>query len=829
MSARSSWRCLTAWFLLLACTPPLLPRADAGELAPEVLERAKAATVLIKTRGFEGERQGSGFFVAKEVVVTNAHVLGMLRPGSPGPTTIVVVLHSGVASKEQRLAARVLGVDRSSDLAFLRVQGARSPAVLSIDPGLKLLETMPVYVFGFPFGTALAEHGNPAVTVQAASVSSVRMDPDQQPREVQIDSNLNPGNSGGPILDAQGRVVGVAVAAIRGTTISFGIPFNYLKNDLAGRALDISSQRVQRSGRTFTIELSLAVLDPLGQLRKVGVRTWAQDRALRTPAPTAQRRATDLVWDARLGRFRGEVVQVVPEGQALWVEAVVVDAEGHARATQASGWFQLEQRAEVTPGARPTTPAPTPAPTPGPASGADAAAPPTARPGSLASVRSTRPRDAMGREYDLVESRIETVTLAGGRLLDLVASPDGAELYACHEGRAEVVVYDPLRLERRAAIPMPRSPTALVCDEEHLVVACPESRAVLVLDRKLRKPLQAMRLPAERGLVLTGVASGGSDHSYLSLWEVPNRYQTVVFAFDARRGARELCTLGSSYVDVDLLSATRLLAWQKDSQLHVFDLRPAPTALPPRASLRLATDCEVDRCRGRALVTHDGLHVAVPGVTHAGAYCSYLAGPELEGAFMKLPGFVIAEVPRDHLLVSWGPAPRSAGAEKTEVYYVGRYSGQVVRRVRVEEDSLVWTRRAAGGPRTCYVPGVERLLYFDPAESRPSVQRIVCGPVQNALLPGPVRVAPVAPPRRAAPGQALRFTPRLEGVPPGAAVAFEMPAGPPGATLDARTGTWCWRPSPLDLGRWAVQISAEVAGTRFAVAKWVLEVEPERP
>ncbi len=70
--------------------------------------------------------------------------------------------------------------------------------------------------FGFPFGKALSTtKGNPAVTVGKASVSSLRTGPDGGLAYVQIDGNLNPGNSGGPVVDAKGRLVGVAVATIK--------------------------------------------------------------------------------------------------------------------------------------------------------------------------------------------------------------------------------------------------------------------------------------------------------------------------------------------------------------------------------------------------------------------------------------------------------------------------------------------------------------------------------------------------------------------------------------------------------------------------------------
>ena len=75
--------------------------------------------------------------------------------------------------------------------------------------------TAPVTAFGFPFGhlTAVAAAA-PDITVIRSRVTSLRMEAGKL-RFVQFDGQLNPGNSGGPVLDDEARVVGVAVATIR--------------------------------------------------------------------------------------------------------------------------------------------------------------------------------------------------------------------------------------------------------------------------------------------------------------------------------------------------------------------------------------------------------------------------------------------------------------------------------------------------------------------------------------------------------------------------------------------------------------------------------------
>src|SRR5207249_2275138 len=97
------------------------PRNEDG-LAADVLERTKKATVFIRVKERSGRQaSGSGFFAAgNDLVLTNAHVVGMLEPDAPPPASIDVVLDNGLRS-ERTFPGSVVTVDRDSDLAVLRV------------------------------------------------------------------------------------------------------------------------------------------------------------------------------------------------------------------------------------------------------------------------------------------------------------------------------------------------------------------------------------------------------------------------------------------------------------------------------------------------------------------------------------------------------------------------------------------------------------------------------------------------------------------------------------------------------------------------------------
>jgi serine protease Do len=79
------------------------------------------------------------------------------------------------------------------------------PEPLQITPNARAHETQTVHIVGFPFGKGFAtNHETPVVTISRGTVSSQRMDVNDQTRVMQIDGDLNPGNSGGPIVDETG-------------------------------------------------------------------------------------------------------------------------------------------------------------------------------------------------------------------------------------------------------------------------------------------------------------------------------------------------------------------------------------------------------------------------------------------------------------------------------------------------------------------------------------------------------------------------------------------------------------------------------------------------
>ncbi len=202
------------------------PGQAPAEMAGDVVRKVKQSTAYLRVRQPDGGlAEGSGFFALERgLVITNAHVVGMLRPGRP-PRGVDVVVHSGEAG-EAKLTGTVLGVDRDNDLAVLRVAGdtSRLPAPLPVDTAERLVELQNLYIFGFPFGTQLGKD----ITVSASSVGALRRERGVL-KQVQVNGGMHPGNSGGPVTDARGVVVGVSVAGISGTQINFAVPADFIR------------------------------------------------------------------------------------------------------------------------------------------------------------------------------------------------------------------------------------------------------------------------------------------------------------------------------------------------------------------------------------------------------------------------------------------------------------------------------------------------------------------------------------------------------------------------------------------------------------------------
>jgi len=202
-----------------------------GDLTPAQIASGKRATALVQVGVAKtpAARTGTAFCIdAAGWFVTCAHVTTRAGDGK-----VRLLLNTG-EKDEKSYEARVVRKDAAKDLALLKVEEAGPFVPLALGKADGLVETTRVTAFGYPFGKnlALAEGEDPAISVSTGAITSLRKK-EGKLEVLQLDASLNPGNSGGPILDPEGRVIGIANAGIRGAALNFAVPVNLLQDFLS--------------------------------------------------------------------------------------------------------------------------------------------------------------------------------------------------------------------------------------------------------------------------------------------------------------------------------------------------------------------------------------------------------------------------------------------------------------------------------------------------------------------------------------------------------------------------------------------------------------------
>lgn len=211
----------------LMCVLAWANTASAQRAADDIVESGRAATAMVDV---DGRVFGSAFCIDRRgVFVTNAHVVRDVRD----PKVVKVVVHPGLKD-EQVLEAEAILSKAGVDLAMIVVTPKRPLTPLKLGRTQKLRETDGVTAFGFPFGDAFAvqDARYPTVSVTTGKVTALRKTQDDKMVAIQVDASLNPGNSGGPLLDARGLVIGVAVASVPGAALNLALPVEMVE-DLA--------------------------------------------------------------------------------------------------------------------------------------------------------------------------------------------------------------------------------------------------------------------------------------------------------------------------------------------------------------------------------------------------------------------------------------------------------------------------------------------------------------------------------------------------------------------------------------------------------------------
>lgn len=173
--------------------PPPLPRQGAGAELPRDKPPPLAPGERAARRAVSS---GTGFVVAASRIMTNHHVID-------GCAEVAARLPNG-----QEIPTRVLASDATRDLALLSTEADAGP-ILPFRGAGSYRRGEGVVTYGFPLAGLLSS--GPTLTTGEISALAGLAD---NPRHLQISAPMQPGNSGGPLLDMRGQVVGVVVSKL---------------------------------------------------------------------------------------------------------------------------------------------------------------------------------------------------------------------------------------------------------------------------------------------------------------------------------------------------------------------------------------------------------------------------------------------------------------------------------------------------------------------------------------------------------------------------------------------------------------------------------------
>ena len=274
--------------------------------AQEVYQKVSPAVVTISAKGTEYkgffaqdvEGIGSGFIINEDgYILTNYHVVELAISNNTKDVTVIL-------STGEEIAAKVVNYDQNRDIAMVKlVDGTKVPAVVELGDSDGLYVGQEVVAIGTPLGKNFAQ------TLTKGIVSGVNRNLTTEGGNtgdyIQTDTAINSGNSGGPLINTKGEVIGINTAKLSGqseTTIEgmgFAIPINDAKDRIESLSKPILNLGI-------TVREVNSELAKQNNLPKEGL--WVVGVTENSPAAKAGIQPSDLIV-----KFDGKEVKTFDE------------------------------------------------------------------------------------------------------------------------------------------------------------------------------------------------------------------------------------------------------------------------------------------------------------------------------------------------------------------------------------------------------------------------------------------------------------------------------------------------------------------------------------
>jgi len=231
--------------LIKKVSPSVVQILVTGYVPLEDSDRGNAGVVIGRQRAI-----GSGFVIdSSGYIITNAHVVR-------GAQRVQVVLpaanadgslEAALSSRTNNVPARIIGVTSEIDLALLKIEGGKLPA-LPIALYRNLRQGEAVFAFGSPQGL------RNTLTHGVVSAVARQTDPDSPMVYIQTDAPINPGNSGGPLVNVNGEVVGVNTFILSQSGGNEGLGFA-----IPSGVLNVAYRQLRKFGHLHRPEVGLGL------------------------------------------------------------------------------------------------------------------------------------------------------------------------------------------------------------------------------------------------------------------------------------------------------------------------------------------------------------------------------------------------------------------------------------------------------------------------------------------------------------------------------------------------------------------------------------------